>query len=191
MIGLKDIARSGHVTRWHSVRVGRAQTIAEHHYLVTMLAQEMYRGIAKQDNPVQLLVLINYCLLHDTPELIMGDLPTPIKRRISQYCTENDYENPIDVIETGISPELAKLSDTIAETPLYYVAKLADIADAILFLQQEGIGDHAIMVQEKIELQFGQLINDAKKRFPDLHWQYANKVLNEVLNGRDSLLDYE
>ena len=42
-LNMQDIARCGCVTRWHSVRCARNQMLAEHHYLLTMIARELPR----------------------------------------------------------------------------------------------------------------------------------------------------
>jgi 5'-deoxynucleotidase len=38
---LDNLARSGHINRWYCVRTSRDQTLAEHHYMVTMISNRL------------------------------------------------------------------------------------------------------------------------------------------------------
>jgi len=99
---LADLARSGHVTRWHSVRTSRDQTLAEHHYMVTRISNQLAKDIFKSDlTDSGLLQIMEYASQHDTPELLMGDLPSPLKLHIEHISGKN---NPIETIESEIAP---------------------------------------------------------------------------------------
>ncbi len=189
-INLQDISRSGHVTRWHSVRTLRDQTLAEHHYMVTMLANKMVKDILiKPISDSERLLLIEYALWHDTPELLMGDLASPLKRQIEEISGNN---NPIEQIENEIAPWLSVLSDKIKTKPeLYIIFKLADVMDAIIFINQEGIGNHAKAVENNLLNTFHNKISNGKRLKPDYNWQVAEDILNDLLHGRTNQLKFE
>lgn len=190
MISIKDVSRSGNVTRWHSVRTKRAQNLSEHHYLVTMYARRLFIDIVNSGSE-ELLLLMEYCLLHDTPELLMGDMPTPVKRKIQSFCDDHEYINPILIIEKSICPEVSDLSDKINGTPLYYIAKAADLIDAYHFLREEGEGKHSEIVLTKVRDQLDKLIAGANKDFPKYNWEIINTVIDELLYGVDNMLEFE
>jgi len=189
-INLQDISRSGHVTRWHSVRTLRDQTLAEHHYMVTMLVNKLVKEILIEPiDDSERLLLIEYALWHDTPELLMGDLASPLKRQIEEISGKN---NPIDQIEDKIAPWLSALSDKIKEKPeLYIIFKLADIMDAIMFINQEGIGHHAESVEANLLNTFRNKISAGKKVQPDHRWFAADDILKSLLHGETNQLKFE
>jgi len=190
MLNMKDYSRSGHVTRWHSVRVARPQTLSDHHYMVTIIAKEMADLIYKDGvSPKDKLALLEYCLVHDAPELLMGDIPTPVKRRIEALT--KDSGNPLITIEDSICEKFVTAKKRVSGTPLAYICKLADLADAINFISVEGIGSHAKLVEKKLHKLFIAKISEAEQAFPELSWNRAFGVLNELLDGEDSQLAFE
>lgn len=190
-LNMLDIARSGHVTRWHSVRCARNQTLAEHHYLVTMITWELMRRILRGGLSSETrLVALEYALTHDTPELLMGDLPSPLKRRVAEIAGEND---PLPAIEQEIAPELAARKAALAGTPLAFIVKLADLMDACLFIREEGIGHHATAVAAKSEQALRDKIVEARARFAELDWSQALALYAEMRGemGADNQLLFE
>lgn len=183
---LADLARSGHVTRWHSVRTHRDQTLAEHHYMVARISHKLAKEIFGKDiGDSGLLKIMDYALLHDTPELLTGDLPSPLKWHIDQICNDN---NPLDQIEQGIAPWLhQKKMDMKKNNPEYLlVIKLADIIDALVFISSEGLGEHAEGVVVILRNLFVDKLKEAFDTFPQYNWNYAQKVCAELLEKRET-----
>jgi len=179
---LADLARSGHVTRWHSVRTSRNQTLAEHHYMVTRISNKLAKEILGPDlKDSHLLQIMEYASLHDTPELLMGDLPSPLKQHID-HITEG--ENPIDAIEAEIAPWLVRMKREMRKEHLYIV-KLADIIDALVFITIEGLGEHAKQVIHILEGMLAEKLSQASAQFPRYQWGYTTHLLNELLNNKD------
>lgn len=189
---LADLARSGHVTRWHSVRTSRDQTLAEHHYMVTRISNRLAKDILGPDlDDSGLLKIMEYASLHDTPELLMGDLPSPLKRHIEHISGEN---NPIEIIENEIAPWLTEMKESIGRTNPEYllIVKLADIMDALVFITDEGIGAHAKKVVHILEGMLEEKLKQAEKNFPEYSWQNAVELLNELLqNGEKTKVAFE
>jgi 5'-deoxynucleotidase len=189
---LADLARSGHVSRWHSVRTSRDQTLAEHHYMVTRISNRLAKDILGSDlDDSGLLQIMEYASLHDTPELLMGDLPSPLKRHIEQISGD---KNPIEVIEHEIAPWLTEMKDSIRRTHPEYllIVKLADIMDALVFITDEGIGSHARKVIEILEGMLDEKMEEAGKNYPGYPWQYTRNLLNELLqNGEKGKVEFE
>lgn len=189
-INLQDISRSGHVTRWHSVRTLRNQTLAEHHYMVSMFVNKMSKEIPTDPiSDSERLLLLEYAMWHDTPELLMGDLASPLKRRIEEISKK---ENPIEIIENEIAPWLTNLKDKIKKKPeLYIIFKLADMMDAIIFIFQEGVGEHSKAVRKNLEIIFNKKVNAGKKIKPSYNWQLALTMLHDLLHATTNQLEFE
>jgi 5'-deoxynucleotidase len=189
---LADLARSGHVTRWHSVRTSRDQTLAEHHYMVTRISNRLAKDILGADlDDSGLLKIMEYASLHDTPELLMGDLPSPLKRHIEQISGKN---NPITAIENEIAPWLAEMKDSIRRTNPEYllIVKLADIMDALVFITEEGIGTHAGKVIQILEGMLSEKLSQAEREFSQYNWNHAMAVLSELQQkGDESKMAFE
>lgn len=190
MLNMKDIGRSGHVTRWHSVRTSRPQTLAEHHYLVTMIAleiaQRVYDGALP---PAQKLALLEYTLRHDTPELLIGDIPTPAKVHLA--AAFGDGPNYLHQLEDSICEKYVAAKKAVANTPLALIAKLADTADAIAFLHVEAVNEHGRTIEGKLIRMFGRKLEEAESAYRNLIWMRASDVLDELLNGMDNQIAFE
>ncbi len=183
---LADLARSGHVTRWHSVRTFREQTLAEHHYMVSRISHTLAKRIFdKNIDDSGLLKIMDYSLMHDTPELLTGDLPSPLKSHIDEVC---EGKNPIDEIERSIAPWLHKMKMEMKESNPEYltVIKLADLIDALVFISVEGMGQHAEGVVAILRNQFTNKLKEATKMFPQYDWSFAQQVCSELLEKREA-----
>jgi 5'-deoxynucleotidase len=190
-LNMQDIARSGHVTRWHSVRCARNQTLAEHHYLVTMITRELMQRILGDSLSAETrLLVLEYALTHDAPELLMGDLPSPLKRRIAEVAGETD---PLIAIEREIAPEIAERKAALKGSAMALIVKLADLMDGCLFIHEEGIGHHAAAVAEKSEAALREKIHEAQTRFVELDWSHASELYAQMRGeaGADNRLLFE
>lgn len=70
------------ISRWSLMRSTKTENLAEHSYDVTILAhflvllrQELFKDLEQ----VNLEEVLTYALYHDVPEVLTGDLPTPVK----------------------------------------------------------------------------------------------------------------
>jgi len=189
---LADLARSGHVTRWHSVRTSRDQTLAEHHYMVTRISNRLAKGIIGPDlTDSALLQIMEYASLHDTPELLMGDLPSPLKRHIEKLSGD---ANPIEAIEQEIAPWLFEMKAVMKDTHPEHliIIKLADIIDALVFIIDEGIGGHAKQVTQRLYGMLEDKLKEAISKFPQYNWRHTIDVLNELLqNAEEAKVAFE
>jgi 5'-deoxynucleotidase YfbR-like HD superfamily hydrolase len=78
-----DIIAHQHLKRWHMVRVGRAQTLAEHCGTVAMIAAHVASmlfedaGYTVLEGMQEMLWTLDYALTHDAHEIEYGDPPSP------------------------------------------------------------------------------------------------------------------
>lgn len=133
---IQDIARSATVTRWHSVNCLRYPSIAEHSFLVSLYARDILKRVNPNATAEEKLLLMEFCSFHDLPEVLTGDMATPVKRLL-ESCFE-DGESPLDYIEEALCPEYKELKGRISGTYLGAIAKLADVLEAVKFIYVEG-----------------------------------------------------
>lgn len=67
----KTIRQGGDVLRFHTVALGRGQTVAAHSWGVATLVLELWPDASRE--------LLIAALYHDVPEAVLGDLPAPAK----------------------------------------------------------------------------------------------------------------
>lgn len=172
-LGLRELMRTGHVRRWHIVRVAREQTIAEHMYRVWLIVSRIVDDDKFGLDQQQAILCKEWALLHDQPEVITGDIPTPSKRRMVEFDI-NKLEASIDSDFGDCYNQLKSLFPQVLA-----IVKLADLVEMLAFLQIEGLGRHAESVLADIDDDFREHLSDAMGRWPDLRWS----VFLEVRNG--------
>ena len=186
-MNIYDIARSADVTRWHSVPCHRYPSIAEHSFLVTMYACSLTDAVYPSISPEEKLALVQFCLWHDMPETLTGDLATPLKRRLEASFPKGD--SPIEKIEESLCPEYKRYKHHLPDR-LKRIAKLADIMEAMKFICSEGKGGVSQHIFQERQKTFSQLVNDSMSQYPELNWQAAESLLDELLNGNPTMIDF-
>lgn len=186
---IADLSRAGHVTRWHSVRTSRDQTLAEHHFLVMRISNQLAKEIIGPElSDSDLLRIMEYSSQHDMPELLMGDLPSPVKRHIEAITGK---DNPINRIEEEVAPWLSQLKTELKQEHRYII-KLADLIDALVFISEEGIGNHAKKVIQLLHEMLEEKLKECTKQFPQYNWPYTVELLNELLqNDETTKIEFE
>jgi 5'-deoxynucleotidase len=191
MITIKDISRTGHVTRWHMVRTNRDQTLAEHLYLVTMYAQEIADRVLKNYTDEDKLNLVLWCLEHDTPEILTGDIPTPAKRRLQESLKDGEVDR-LEELENSIASEnYRNAKENVKGTRLEIITKLADLIDGIVFISVEGATEHSRVIEKKLLGSFYKVISIGKSTYPKDDWGKSELILNQILLGAAGQIDFE
>lgn len=190
---VKDIFRASHTKRWGIVRTIKQQTLADHGYNVTMISMILFEKIIpdtgydiENERSINKLKTMEWALYHDLPELVYNDLPSPVKQFVAKRCG-----NVFDEMEKGLSENFDKHKMAVTNTPFKVIVKIADIIDGIVFLNSEGMGKHSDTVENKLLNYFDQLIIEAKEKHHTCDWGQAYVVLDEALNGEDTILGFE
>ena len=74
---LQDIRVTKDVKRWHMIRVKREQNLAEHSYMVALIAGKLSEVLGQPLTEKEERDVLKLSLLHDNPEVENGDIPTP------------------------------------------------------------------------------------------------------------------
>lgn len=125
-LSLADIGRTQHVKRWHIVDMIKDQSVAEHSYMVAMIAA----NIAHKTGYSDLIQnqAITMALIHDATEGITGDVPSPVKGWVSGY---SELEKKLDPCGTDFRDAAQQL--------VHRIVKMADLIEAIHHLEKYGI----------------------------------------------------
>ena len=135
------LARLKHVRRWGLMR-GQAENVLEHAAFTAMIAHHL--GVLHEQgggkvSPERLATL---ALFHDAPEVLTGDLPTPVKYasaelKASYKALERDAaERLVETLEPQLQPVYRELMDGGSEQEKRFV-KAADKLSAYLKCVEE------------------------------------------------------
>lgn len=147
MIKIQDVMRAGHIKRWNIINTTRTQTLAEHMYNVAMITHHMCMELDMNPNR-----MLTWALIHDIPEVVCGDIPTPTKRRIK------DMGFDMETLFETIDPTYASTKYSLSEWELQLV-KAADLMESIWFLEENGAGRHAMDVKQRLLVRWADLVD--------------------------------
>ncbi len=137
------IYRMKYISRWSLMRNTRTENVAEHSFHVAVLAHALAvisRDVFGKDiDPGK---AASAALYHDMPEILTGDLPTPIKyygsdiknayKRIEAEATKTLLLNLTDEMREGISAAAAE-----SDAEILKLVKAADKLDAYIKCLEE------------------------------------------------------
>lgn len=165
MLSLNDLLRAGSVKRFHIVNTARTQTLAEHQYMVAILAGEIAKRM--DFTPEGISYVMTAALVHDAGEARTGDIPTPTKKLLRKEfgAQFDDALNKFD-IPTQHGGEVKA------------ILKCADYLDSMIFLNEHRVGRHADAVMDDIMEDAYSFFNKAGE--PGRH---ASKIYSDVQNA--------
>lgn len=117
----------GQVPRWAILRMTREQSVLEHTALVAYYAHNIADIINFEGDRGALLW---EALSHDLPEVETGDLPSPIKGRITTPEILGEYEEHIMAKRFGVE-------EHTKDSSMHRIIKCADLLEAVLKLTEE------------------------------------------------------
>lgn len=179
---IRNLPFAGTVTGWHSVNYHRYPSVAEHSCLVALYAREIAIRVYPSFSAEDQVLLYDLALMHDLSEVVMGDMPSPIKRQLKtvyQPC-----ESPIDRLEASICPDAASHEHlTKSECPhICFGMKLSDILDAMVVIKQEGKGPVEKRIDQERTKAFDALLDRAQSECLDGEWSPVHEVREAVMS---------
>lgn len=135
-LNVRQKLRAAHVKRWHIMEVARRQSVAEHSFNVMLITEEFVGLIGAGDKFRQ--QCREYALFHDITEVVLGDMPTPVKAFMGDVAMMKVAD-----AEKSILPQ--SFPESVCN-----VVKLADLLEAVLFLASHGVGKHAQLVRDDL-----------------------------------------
>ena len=173
---LADLWRLCEVERWQIVRTTKNQNVAEHTFIVTLLALKLADATGVMRDQV-----MQAALFHDAEEAWTGDIPSPMKQFI----------NKDNVPKRAMLGEMAWLDykEGVDSPIIGMLIKIADLASDIKFLSKYGEGAHAMGVEEEIRVRLVNYIGLAKETAPTLNWTAIELELDDFWHGKETYLD--
>lgn len=111
---------AGVVARYHTARILRPESVAEHSFNVANIVLCLTKGLASKE-------LIAAALTHDMGEYLVGDIPAPVKRKLPPEVAETIEYMEDDAIN-DLHPDLFRILTEQEERTL----KIADRLDGLL-----------------------------------------------------------
>ena len=160
---IQDILRSQSVKRWTIVETMRPQNLAEHTFNVVAIARAMAKIIGVDDTNI-----MKYAFDHDLDEILTGDIPTPAKDMMG---TADQYEG--------------KSKDECGTTEIAIV-RLADIIEAIWYINIFGLGRHAVQVCDYLIDKLNQRVALYSSADPRIE-KAVGQVVADINDGKFTL----
>lgn len=186
-LNIRDILRAQDVTRWQIVRT-KKQSVAEHTFAVqAVLMRLVPLLVSTHTGPLRAGFLeqtLCECIMgafwHDIPEVITGDIASPVKRLIRE---EGDI-SPLDDLEKKVDPAFTKCY-TEAKPLVLAMIKCADLMEMIYHLNEYGDrrdNSHSWRVQQGINNTFHGHLHQCIIDFPAFNWNAAHGMLVDMLD---------
>ncbi len=174
-MSLKDVYRAMDTKRWQIVKTARAQSVAEHSYMVAMISMFIMEIMGIEDKSE----VLRLAMCHDLSEVYTGDLATPLKRMGGETLKKvlSDFESRVYVAGESI-----KSDNTMAKD----IVKIADFIEALAFLSYNTMTPHGFKVFETIRQKMHDYLANCKTE--GLR-SAALLVEDEILNGEETTLD--
>ena len=170
----EEVMRLSNLKRWGIVEMSRTQSVAEHSYNVAMIAAYIVDRLPSEIKPAGLREnVINWSLIHDLPELVTGDIPTPIKALI---------KTSLDGAEKDLFPRISSYKDSLCELSRA-ICKTADYIDAIQFANRFCVDSRKEEIIDEMKENLGEMIDN-------MEWDNAialHKVVKEIWKEEKTL----
>jgi len=134
-------------TRHCYTRNGRHESVAEHSWMMTLMAY-----FTKDEFPdVDMEKVIKMCIIHDLGEAFTGDIPTFEKTATNEQNEEELLERWVNTLPENIAKEMMALYDEMAKRETVE-AKVYKAIDGLEALIQHNISDLSTWIPKEYEL---------------------------------------
>lgn len=157
-------------TRHCYTRNGRHESVAEHSWMMTLMAFFMKDEFPEADMDK----VIKMCIIHDLGECFTGDIPTFDKTQANEQTEENLLYTWVKSLPEDAANEMLELYDEMAKRETIE-AKIYKAIDGLEALIQHNISDLSTWIPHEYEL--NKTYANDKVAFSD----YLKAVREEVL----------
>lgn len=151
MIGIADKLRALDIIRWNMVPTQRQQSLAEHTFMVALVAEHIANELGLPTGAI-----LRLALYHDLEEVMTGDIPAPTKRKL-----ENTGLN-----FNAVFNQLGFL-DITAPPNAIVIVKAADYIADIIYLRRYGNTKYALLVMDRLSKNFWDYVDKLPDEIKD------------------------
>jgi 5'-deoxynucleotidase YfbR-like HD superfamily hydrolase len=158
---VEAVMRISAVKRWHMIDTTRTQTLAEHAanvgllaYIIAGTSPRAFFGAPEE--------ALECGILHDMPEVFLGDIPTHTKRWLSG--------GELELAEQSITPRFLRSTPS---PDLKQLIKICDLVDGIRFVRLHGVDMTAEHAMVGLEEQLHRAYATSREKWPPEVWQNA------------------
>ncbi len=179
------ISRMKYIARWSLMRSTVQENVQEHSHMVAVLAHAL--GLIRRDvfgHDCDPDALAAAALYHDAPEILTGDLPSPIKYHSSDIKRAYDEVERLAVekllleLPEALRPAYRALLSVSPET--HEMVKAADRLSAyIKCVEERKAGNHEFLSAEAT----------SRQKLEELHMPEMDYFLEHFLPGIEKTLD--
>lgn len=179
------ISRMKYIARWSLMRSTVQENVQEHSHMVAVLAHAL--GLIRRDvfgHDCDPDALAAAALYHDAPEILTGDLPSPIKYHSSDIKRAYDEVERLAVekllleLPEALRPAYRTLLSVSPET--HEMVKAADRLSAyIKCVEERKAGNHEFLSAEVA----------SRQKLEELHMPEMDYFLEHFLPGIEKTLD--
>lgn len=144
------LARMKYITRWSLMRNGRPESLSEHTADTAMIAHTLCliaQRCTGTGDGIRPDTVTTAALYHDAPEILTGDMPTPVKyknkalRAAYKAVEQESAQAMTSLLPEELQPELAPyLTGAVLTDAERKLLKAADRLSALLKCVEEGQG---------------------------------------------------
>ena len=156
-------------TRHCYTRKGRHESVAEHSWMMTLMAFFM----RDEFKDVDMDKVIRMCIIHDLGEVFTGDIPTFLKTSSNEETEENLLNNWVNTLPEDYKNEMLSLYEEMNERKTKE-AKVYKAIDSLEALIQHNISDLSTWIPKEYEL--NKTYADDKVAFSD----YLKELREEI-----------
>lgn len=161
-------------TRHCYTRNGRHESVAEHSWMMTLMAFFIKDEFPEADMDK----VIKMCIIHDLGEAFTGDIPTFDKTSENEKAEENLLRSWVDTLPENYKAEMTALYDEMAkrQTPEAKIYKAIDSLEALI---QHNISDLSTWIPREYEL--NKTYADDKVAFSEYLTELREEIRKDTL----------
>lgn len=154
---VSEALRLSNIKRWGIIEMSREQSVAEHSYNVSLISlcvvNHIKGGQWEHDSEIRNLRAdtLEWAVVHDLPEVVTGDIPTPMKDHISM-----DYSQ--------IFPIYSQMYSELFTSTAMVIVRLADLIDARQFAQKFCVDSRKEEIVSEISNKIKDLLRPIQNR---------------------------
>ena len=170
------------IPRWGIVEMIRPQSVGEHSYNVWVMATSLYDYMYETNhNSFERRAVEEWALTHDADEVFTGDIPTTVKEILNRITPGATAALKEEVLR-GPLPDILARARGLKNSLPYVLVAIADVAEAVLFLQIYAIRtEDRMYVNQYLMSKLQKKVEEGEKIYPGADWKRCMAWVQQLL----------